>query len=1000
MNSDNLKGLLANASARLQHQVERIEAEFYWAEQLCGLHPAQAAAWKPLLTAARAKVANGLAASRLEELGAAVAAAESILAPIGAIAKSYTIHCVGHAHIDMNWMWSWPETVSVTNDTFTTVLRLMDEFREFKFSQSQASTYAIVERHNPELLRRIARRVKEGRWEVTASHWVEADKNMAGGESLCRHLLYTRRYLQELFGLAPEDVPIDWSPDTFGHAATVPTYLAQGGIKYLYLHRPGVHTADKPGAFWWEGPDGARVLVRNDMTLGYNQQIGPALIEHLVAFVKLTGGRNWMSVYGIGDHGGGPTRRDIVRALDMDTWPIFPNVKFSTAVAFYRQLEREGAGLPVLRGELNSEFTGCYTTQTLIKKCNRFAENRLLDVEAACVFARLAAGSAYPHRALTACWRDTLFSHFHDILPGSGVHDTRTYTHGLYQKTMAATSMLELQALRRLAAAIDTSRAGAAESPAAPPSRLASSLGAGVGYRAADGRLTHADQSAGHGPRPFVVFNPTAIDRAETIEATIWDNAPAGAAPLKSRTFAVRLPDGSQRAVQVVNSGNFWAHDYVTVAFPARVPGLGYSQYSVHEVAPGSDLGPVRAGWEWQVVKSDKVAKEAARHIGWKHHCWYSPPERSPEGLENELLRVELDTASGGIKSLIDKRSGLELIAPAGRAPALEYAVERPHGMTAWSIEHTGAVEYPAVTAMRRALEGPYRAALDVDLRIRESSFTLTYEVRAGDPRLYLRIAGTWFQRGTKEEGVPVLALALPLALAEARGRYEIPFGAIDRDLNRGEEVPALQWAQVTGRINGQTAGCLWLNDSKHGHSLNGSTLRLTLIRSSLDPDPLPEIGQHEIHLAVLPFAGELPVAQAMREGLTFNRALRVVSTDIHAGRLPPEGRFLRITSEALLLGGFKAVEKGADLVLRFVNPTARPATAKVEADPRLAGRIAAAQAVDLLERPRGESAGVKLTGGALRVTVPARGLASVRVAIKAGKRQARGSKATAKEGS
>jgi hypothetical protein len=137
-----------------------------------------------------------------------------------------------------------------------------------------------------------------------------------------------------------------------------------------------------------------------------------------------------------------------------------------------------------------------------------------------------------------------------------------------------------------------------------------------------------------------------------------------------------------------------------------------------------------------------------------------------------------------------------------------------------------------------------------------------------------------------------------------------------------------------------------------------------------------------------------------MREGLTFNRALRVVSTDIHAGRLPPEGRFLRITSEALLLGGFKAVEKGADLVLRFVNPTARPATAKVEADPRLAGRIAAAQAVDLLERPRGESAGVKLTGGALRVTVPARGLASVRVAIKAGKRQARGSKATAKEGS
>jgi alpha-mannosidase len=114
---------------------------------------------------------------------------------------------------------------------------------------------------------------------------------MVGGESLCRHLLYTRAYMRRLFGLRPADVPIDWSPDTFGHSATAPTYLTRGGVKYLYLHRPGMQTASKPGAFWWEGPDGSRVLVRNDMELGYGGQIRPGCAGHLVKFVKLTGGR-------------------------------------------------------------------------------------------------------------------------------------------------------------------------------------------------------------------------------------------------------------------------------------------------------------------------------------------------------------------------------------------------------------------------------------------------------------------------------------------------------------------------------------------------------------------------------------------------------------------------------------------------------------------------------------------------------------------------------------
>ena len=956
--------MLSDASAEVQHLVERIEAELSFAGQLCELRPAQAKAWRPLVEKARETVALPLARRRLESVAAAVEEAEKILAPLGKTAKSYTVHCVGHAHIDMNWMWSWPETVSVTIDTFTTVLRLMDEYPAFRFSQSQASTYAILETHRPDLLERVAERVKEGRWEVTASHWVEGDKNMAGGESLCRHLLYTRQYMRKLFGLAPEDVPIDWSPDTFGHAATVPTYLVRGGIKYLYLHRPGVHTPSKPGAFWWQGPDGSRVLVRNDMELGYNGQVTPDIARHLVKFVKLTGGTEYMFVFGVGDHGGGPTRRDILRALDMDTWPVFPNVKFSTARTFYELLEQQSGRLPVLTGELNTEFTGCYTTQTLIKKDNRFAENRLVDAEAACAISAVLTGHAYPAEAFREGWRDTLFSHFHDILPGSGVHDTRTYTHGLYQKTVAMTSANETAALRALASLIDTTAAGRATLPALPPSRVASALGAGVGFRSENGNLCQSEQSAGHGPRPFVVFNPTAFDRSEVVEATIWDNSPAWSNSLRNRSFVVRLPGGTHVPAQVVGRGGYWGHDFVTLAFPAKVASLGYAQYTVVEGT------------------AQEAATGGARLTGPRHHCGYAPYERTSEGIENDLIRLDLDTATGGIRRLAHKPSGVELIAPAQAAPALEYAVERPHGMTAWSIENTGPAEQPTVTAIRRTLDGPYKAAIEVDLRICESNLTLAYEVRANDPKLYIRIRGVWFQRGTHETGVPVLRLGLPLALSDARARYEIPFGAIDRSLNRGEEVPALQWAQVAGKAGKKPAGCLLLNDSKHGHSLDGSTLRLTLIRSSYDPDILPEIGQHDIHLALLPFVGEMAVEDAIRTGQAFNRVLRVVGTDVHDGRLPTEAHFVRVSPRSVIVSAVKRAEHEDALIVRLFNPTAKRAAAKIELNTKLFGRVLSAREVDLMERLTPNPT-AKLSGSAASVVVPAHGITSVLVRLK-----------------
>jgi alpha-mannosidase len=286
------------------------------------------------------------------------------------------------------------------------------------------------------------------------------------------------------------------------------------------------------------------------------------------------------------------------------------------------------------------------------------------------------------------------------------------------------------------------------------------------------------------------------------------------------------------------------------------------------------------------------------------------------------------------------------------------------------------------VTALRRAQAGPHVATVEVDLKIHESEFTLTYELRAGDPRLHLGLKGTWFQRGTPQTGIPVLNFVLPLAVTGAKARYEIPFGAVDRELNHREEVPALRWAQVTGRLGDETAGCLLLNDCKHGHSLEANTLRLTLIRSSYDPDILPEIGQHEVHLAILPFSGDLAVTDAIQQGQLFNHAVRVVSTDLHPGELPAQSQLVRVRPEGVLLSGIKKSEEGDLLVLRLFNPTSRKATARIECDPALLGKVVEVTELDLLERPLSRS-GARIDGGRAVLGVPARGIATVGIKLR-----------------
>lgn len=930
---------LRHRHAHEKHDLERFTAQVDFVRGLCDLHPDQAAIWRPLIE---------LATAAMSERG--LAAAEAVLAPIASTAKSYTVLCVGHAHIDMNWMWGWQETVGITLDTFRTVLGLMDEFPEFCFSQSQASVYRIVEQHDPALLARIREKVQAGRWEVTASHWVEGEQNIAGAEALCRQLSETRTYLRQIFGLSPEDVPIDWSPDTFGHAATIPMIDSSGGARYMYCCRTGDST--RPPVFWWKAQDGSRILVNREIAW-YNSDANPGLTcwcigdkrNGLLAFCKATGLRTWMQVYGVGDHGGGPTRRDLKRFIDMDSWPVFPRFRFGHALEFFKLLESEGERWPTIDHELNFEFTGCYTSQSMIKRGNRQGERLMTRAEAALAL------SGGRQADLSNNWRDVLFGHFHDILPGSGLPATRIWQQGLMQGVEAVTGERTRAALRGLAASIRTDFVSLPDGNGLPAEFTSRAYGAGVGS-VFQGRVS--PHHAGDGPRAFVVFNPTAAPRDEVVQLTVWDGEDGPeVAPLEHRAWRAVMPDGSRIPVQKVGNGHYWGHNYVDLLVPVRLGSLGWHAVAVEEGdAPAAATSPVRL--------------DTAMDGG---HGQRQNLPSSRINLDNGLVSIAVDRCSGGIVSL--KRDGVEFAA----APfaVLEHQQERPTGMSAWILGDPAAPpKLLAIDEVKIGESGPYRVSVEVRMHLNDSSVTVTYALTSGSAVVQVGVKTRWLERGTPQAGIPRLQLALPCALSGASGLYEVPFGAVARGDLGGRTVPALRWAAVVGSAAGKPAGVQLLNDGAHGHVLENGVLRLQLVRSSYEPDPLPEIGDHAWRLGVLPWIGEPSEAELVRAGAAFDQVADVIGCGVHGGNLPSIADGLCTSHPDLVVTAVKPADDGDGVVVRLANHGGKALPAVVTSGAAMPFVPVEIVASDLLERPL-----VKTE------PIPAHGIATLRLKAK-----------------
>ncbi|MDB9539697.1 alpha-mannosidase [Anabaenopsis tanganyikae CS-531] len=338
------------------------------------------------------------------------------------------IYLLGHAHLDLAWLWPVSDTWKAAQNTFESVLRLQADFPELIFCHSTPALYAWVEEHRPDLFRQIQAQVAAGRWEVVGGLWVEPELNLISGESIVRQLLYGQRYIQAKFGKLS---PVAWLPDTFGFCATLPQFLVNAGIEFFVTQKLRWNDTSQfdYDAFWWRSPDGSQIFSMMSALIG--QGIDPVqMATYADEWQSKTGFKQSLWLPGVGDHGGGPTRDMLETAQRWQRSDVFPDLEFTTSQKYLQQIQEQANNLlPTWNDELYLEFhRGCYTTHADQKRYNRRCENLLYQAELFASLASLICGVTYPLE-IEKAWKQVLFNQFHDILPGSSI--TQVYQDAL-----------------------------------------------------------------------------------------------------------------------------------------------------------------------------------------------------------------------------------------------------------------------------------------------------------------------------------------------------------------------------------------------------------------------------------------------------------------------------------------------------------------------------------------------------------------------------------------
>jgi alpha-mannosidase len=842
---------------------------------------------------------DALDAEDQAKFDASLKLAQSTITALKPMMQTATLHLTGNSHIDAAWLWPWTETVDVVKRTFSTALQLMNEYPDYTYTQSAAQYNEWMATKYPQMNEQIKQRIKEGRWEIVGGMWVEPDLNMPDGEAQVRSILVGKRWFQKEYGV---DVRIGWNPDSFGYTWQLPQIYKRSGIDYFVTQKTTWNDTNQFPfkLFWWESPDGSKVLTYFPHDYA-NNNLNPVRLSKDFATLRSVapGTTEIMDLYGIGDHGGGPTRAILDEGAHWSQPDkVVPKMQFGTAQSFFTSIEGKlvsdprvwdydsiakgyevpavppagKVAIPTWKSELYFEYhRGVMTTQANHKRNMRNSEEQAINAEKLASLAWLE-GDSYPGVELTDDWKRITFNDFHDLAAGSGIGIIYKEAQQDYDKVRMSTNEISQKALQTLSAGIDTQVAGST---------------------------------------PVLVLNPLAWERsgAVTVEVQMPAAAPNG----------ISLLDAANHVVpsQVLES-NPKTNTYRMLVLADKIPSLGYKV--LHAVA---GVKPVATD-----LKAEGLT------------------------LENSALKVIVDGTNGCITSIYDKRSKFEALAPGACGNQLQTFKDLPKDYDAWNIDPGTLDTFTAIDkadSVSLVAKGPLHAAIRVVRTWQSSKFVQEITLDAGSDQVEVVNDFDWHETHV------LLKAAFPLAASSNKATYEVPYGAIDRATTRKNsweraqfEVPALRWADLGDGKHGFSL----INNSKYGYDDKDNVLRLSLLRSPTWPDPEADRGHQHFTYALYPHAGDWKQAMTVRHGYEYNYGLQATQVEAHAGAAAPQQSWVSVEPGNVVLTALKKAEDEDGLIFRVYEWAGKDSDVKIH----LPKGAISATVTNLMEKAEGAS--------------------------------------------
>ncbi|MGP1387513.1 MAG: alpha-mannosidase [Thainema sp.] len=731
--------------------------------------------------------------------------------------KQRQINYLGHAHLDMAWLWPLSDTWDAAERTFTSALSLQKDFPDLIFGHSSPALYDWLEQNRPELFSQIQQQVQAGKWEIIAGLWVEPEFNTVSGESIVRQVLYGQQYTQEKFGVKSA---IAWLPDSFGFCWQLPQILKQGGINYFVTQklRWNDSTQFPHEIFQWQAPDGSQIFSFMSPPIG--ESIEPVkLAQYACRWEAQTQQPSAFWLPGIGDHGGGPTRDMLEITQRWQASPVFPELQSTSALAYLQQLEQSvrtaEPPLPVWNDELYLEFhRGCYTSHADLKWLNRRCEDWLYEAELYATVAYLLTDTPYPAPELEQAWKNVLFNQFHDILPGSAIPEVFVDANQMWKE--AQTTALEIRdcSLATIAVQIDFSQ------PPAPDAV------------------------------PVVVFNSCNWVRSHIIELTPPPEAPLdhwqvldqNHQPLTtqpshtSQTLLIQIPDVPSigyRVIWLVRSQPI--HPFTHL--PIHPPTQYHLQNPFLRVTLDPTTGDIAQVFDQvnqrPVLGGNGNQLQAFQDQGQYWDAWNIDPDYQSHPLPPSQL-ISINWLEQG-----DLRQCIRVV--------------RRIGQSDFQQDYILEADSPILKIATKVNWQERHVLVKVAFPLAIASDSATYEIPYGA-----------ITRPTQ-----------PTTPAE-KAKWEVP-ALRWADLSTStSNIPTPDTPPSNTPNHQPNYGVSLLNDCKYGYDSQPNCLRLTLLRGSEWPDPQADLGEHQFTYALYPHAKTWQTAQTVQRGYELNRPLLV----------------------------------------------------------------------------------------------------------------------------